>query len=142
MSEKTLKEHEQYHISQSGQDLLFTWKFVAGLSIEDMAKGIVDFANYCNTHKPKRALIDARQLDPICPALGWVSGQQSFPDQEEYMHWWQREVLPLYNSAGIVSLAVATGNPNAPGAIAENPPGVNFKMGYFNELDDASHWDI
>lgn len=140
MRGKTIKENKQYTISQSGSNLVFTWKQVTDLSIEDMAKGIIEFAGQCKNHQPDHALIDARLLNPKSPAIGWVSGQQRFDDQEAYMAWWTREIAPIYNDAGISRLAVATGNPNAPGELSENPPGVEFKMGYFNGLDDATNW--
>ncbi len=138
-AQKTIEDNGQYTISQSGSDLVFTWKYVAGLSIKDMASGIKSFATHCKSLKPHRAVIDARQLDPKSPGLGWVSGQQKFEEQEEYKPWWLREIIPLYNEAGISSLAVATGNPQAPGET--ETPGAKFKMGYLNSLDDAMNFN-
>jgi len=51
-----------------------------------------------------------------------------------------REIVQVYNDAGVVSLAVATGNPQAPGELPQVPPGDEFKIGYFNGLDDATGW--
>ncbi len=51
-----------------------------------------------------------------------------------------REIVPVYHEAGIASLAVATGDPNAPGELADIPPGVNFRMGYFPDLASAMRW--
>jgi len=58
------------------------------------------------------------------------------------MTWWTREVMPLLNDAGIVSLAVGTGDPNAPGELPEDPPGVKFKMGYIPNFDIAMQWNV
>ena len=140
MSENIIRESEQYTISQAGSDLIFTWKYIAGLSIKDMANGIQDFAMLCRSHKPRRAIIDARQLDQNSPGLKWVGGKQP-DDQEAYTPWWLREVVPFYNEAGISSLAVATGNSQAPGEIPETHPEVKFKMGYFHSLDDVFNYN-
>jgi len=138
----TMVDHAQYDISQSGTDLLFTWKHIEGLSVDDMANGITEFANQCKAIKPGRAVIDARQLDPNCAALAWVSGQKIDENQGEYNAWWLREIVPLYNAAGISGLAVATGNSQAPGELPQVPAGVEFNMGYFNGFDDAMIWTI
>ena len=87
-------------------------------------------------------MIDARNLEPDCEAIGWVSGQLRLEGEEEYGAWWSREIVPLYNDATISSLAVATGSPDAPGELADNPPGAKFRMGYFHDLDAAMHWKL
>lgn len=142
MSGKSIKENNQYTIIQSDDDseLSFTWNHTKGLGIDDFQKGILELVNQCKTHKPIHAVFDARNLDQNSPAFGWVSGKQKFESQEEYMSWWTREVAPGYNNSGIATVAVATGNPNSPGELKELPPGVNFKMGYFNSLEDAKNW--
>lgn len=129
-----------YSIIQSGTSLLFTWKQAEYFSVDAMARGISEFANHCKDIRPKNAVIDARLVDPQSPALGWVSGQQKVDGQEDYNTWWMREIVPLYHDAKIESLGVATGNPQAPGELMETLEGVNFKIGYFDGLDDASNW--
>ncbi|SRR6266446_1755258 len=142
MSGKTIKEDDQYTVIQSGDgsELCLNWNHIDRLSINDFKKGITEFVNQCKTHKPIHAVIDARNLDKNSPAFGWVSGQQKFEGEEEYMSWWTREVAPGYNNSRIATVAVATGNPNSPGELNELPQGVNFKMGYFNSLEDARNW--
>jgi len=39
-------------------------------------------------------------------------------------------------------MAVATGDAEAPGLLPQTPPGVDFKIGYFHGLDDATGWGI
>lgn len=136
-STDTIEENAQYSIQEAGESLVFTWHHVSGLSIADMADGVRAFAELCERHRPGIAVIDARALDQSSPGFLWVSGQKEFEGQEAYMAWWGREILPVYNRAGVAALAVATGNPEAPGALPESPPGANFRMGYFNGLEQA-----
>jgi len=144
MSTKTIETNSQYTISQSGDnsELSLNWAHVEGLSISDFKQGIAKFSVQCETNKPSRAVIDARSVDHQSPAFAWLSGQEKFEDQEEYMSWWMREVVPNYNDAKITSLAVATGNPQAPGELNEVAPEIHFKMGYFNSLEDARNWEV
>jgi hypothetical protein len=116
------------------------WKHVVGLNLQDFKRGVAQFADHCKTYKPNRAVIDARQLEPNGDPLGWVSGQKKIAGEEEYNTWWLREIVPIYHEAGVSSLAVATGNPNAPGELANIPKGVNFKIGYFIDLETAMQW--
>lgn len=142
-NEKVVEDIEQYSVvlAEDKKTLLLNWKRVTGLSIEDFRMGVVRFADQCKTHKPIRAVIDARKLDPGEDPVAWVSGQKKFTNEEEYAQWWTREIVPIYHEAGIASLSVATGNPNAPGELAEVPPGVNFKIGYFDDLESAMQWE-
>ena len=128
-NEKIVEDVAQYRtvLTEDEKALVLSWKHVAELSIEDFRMGVIRFASQCKTHKPARAVIDARKLDPAGDSLAWVSGQKKFTNEEEYAPWWTREIVPIYHEAGIASLAVATGNPNAPGELAEIPPGVNSK---------------
>jgi len=48
--------------------------------------------------------------------------------------------VPIYHEAGIDTLAVGTGDPNAPSELENSPPGVNFKIGYFSDLEAALAW--
>ncbi|MBI3524716.1 MAG: hypothetical protein HY066_09335 [Betaproteobacteria bacterium] len=142
MNGKTIKESDQYTVVKSGDgsELCFTWSHTEGLGLGDFKKGIIEFVNQCKTHRPIHAVFDARRLDKDSPAFGWVSGQQKFEGEEEYMSWWTREVAPGYNSSKIATLGIATGNPEAPGEIPKPPPGVDFKLGYFNSLEDVRNW--
>lgn len=135
-----LADHAQYRIVRSLDEgsLLFDWKAAPGLSAADFAAGIAAFAKQCEAEKPKRAVIDARQLDQGSGAMRWLRGQ-SDTHPEPYAPWWLREIVPLYHAAGIASLTVATGDPNAPGAI-EVPDGVTFAVGYFTDLETAMTW--
>ncbi|MGI9450173.1 MAG: hypothetical protein ACR2QH_06000 [Geminicoccaceae bacterium] len=141
---QSIEENAHYSITSDDENgtLVFSWKPVAGLGIRDMQDGIATFAGQCKLRKPAQAVIDARKLDPDSPARAWVSSQKTFPGQEDYGPWWSREIVPVYNDAGIASLAVATGDPNAPGEIASAPPGVTFKMGFFPNLDAAMRWRV
>ncbi|MFV1991357.1 MAG: hypothetical protein ACC652_11530 [Acidimicrobiales bacterium] len=138
-----IEDHEQYSIelTEDRDTLTFSWKFVAGLSAEHFADGIVRFADQCNAHKPTRAAIVAMALDPDSPAMGWLRSAEKVDGREEYDPWWAREIVPVYHEAGIAGLGVATGDPNAPGEV-ETPPGVNFKMGYFNDLAAVLAWQL
>ena len=138
MSTETIEDNAQYGVQEAGASLVFTWHPIAGLSIADMADGVRAFAELCERRRPEIAVIDARGLDQGSPGFLWVSGQKEFEGQEAYMAWWGREILPIYNRAGVSALAVATGNPEAPGALPESPPGAKFRMGYFNGLEAAS----
>ena len=134
--------HYRITLDKENEALVFSWKHVAALSIQDMQNGIAEFAGQCSTRRPARAVIDARKLDPDSPARAWVSSQKTFPGQEEYGPWWVREIVPVYRDAAIASLAVATGDPKAPGEITSLPPGVTFRMGFFPDLDAAMRWQI
>ena len=136
-----LVENEAYGfvLSEDQRVLLFIWKRVEGLSIELFKRGISEFAELCRNHRPSNAVIDAGALDQESPAVAWLrsSGVES---TEGYMDWWAREIVPLYNHAGIASLAVATGDPNAPGMLPNLPPEVRFKVGYFPDLETSLAW--
>lgn len=93
-----------------------------------------------NVKSTSQRVIDATKLDQNSPAIGWISGRQKFENEEDYMPWWAREIIPKYNNSGIATLAVATGNPNASGELSEQPPGVRFRMGYFKQLGEAKKW--
>lgn len=142
MDTKTISEHAHYRIIQSndGAELFFDWKNIPGISIADFKSGVAEFARQCEVHKPKSAVIDATKLDQSSPAVAWVTGRQKFANEEDYMPWWVRDIIPKYNNAGIGTLAVATGNPNASGEVSEQPPGFNFRMGYFKDLGGAKQW--
>ena len=139
-----LADHNQYRIvlAPDQNALLFEWKRVEGMGLQDFRSGVAEFAGLCKTRQPTRALIDARQLDPSGTALAWVSGRETPAGEEEYMTWWSREIVPVYHEAGISSLAVATGDPNAPGELPHLPSGGNFKMGYFSDLESALGWQV
>jgi len=131
--------HYTVELSADGSTAVFTWKAIEGLTCDDGRRGIEAFAHRCKDRRPTLAVIDARKLDPEGEVLGWVSGQATPPGEEEYATWWSREIAPVYHDAGVAGLAVATGNPEAPGEIP-TPPDVHFKIGYFYELDDALAW--
>lgn len=135
-------EHPHYTIESIGaaKALLFSWKPAPGLSARDFAAGIAEFADQCKAQHPTKAVIDARNLDQSSEAFQWLRGHVEPTDLDAYDPWWFKEIVPLYHDAGIASLAVATGDPNAPGELAEVPPGVKFKMGYFHDLDHALGW--
>ncbi len=139
---KIVEENEKYSFVLTADKtvLAFGWKHAAGLAVEDFQKGIAGFAAQCKTHKPARAVIDAAALDQGSPAVAWLRGQNPDTDREDYNTWWTRVVLPVLHEAGIVSLAVGTGDPNAPGELGQVPPGVNFKIGYFPDFDAAMAW--
>ena len=139
---KLLDENDAYSfvLSEDKQVLLFNWKHVKGLSVQIFQKGISEFAGQCKTHKPAHAVIDASALDQGSPAVAWLRSQSTDTDAEEYMTWWAREIVPVYHDAGISSVAVATGDPNAPGELSSLPPEVNFKMGYFPDLESSLGW--
>ena len=136
-----IKEHEQYNISLSGdhKTMLFSWNRIPGLTARDFAYGITDFASQCASHQPSRVVIDARQLDQESQAVHWLRGHARVEGLDAYDPWWMRTAVPLYHDAGIGSLTVATGDPNAPGEIP-TPDGAHFQMGYFTDVDAASNW--
>lgn len=132
--------HYSFVLSEDKQALLFNWKRVEGLSVPDFRKGIAEFAGQCKKHKPTRAVIDATKLDQGSPAVAWLRAQNADTGEEAYVKWWAREIVPVYHDAGISGLAVATGDPNAPGELANIPPGVKFKVGYFPDLETTLQW--
>jgi hypothetical protein len=139
--EKTLEENEQYSFAliERKNTMLFIWEYVEGLSIHDFRDGILAFAAQCKKTMPDRVVIDAASLDPSSPAVGWLRGDDS-DTYLNYGEWWAREIVPIYHEAGIDRLAVGTGDPNAPGELENSPPGVNFKIGYFSDIEAALAW--
>ena len=133
-------EYCRFVLVDDEKALLLDWKHVTNLTLADFKNCVAEFASYCKKYRPGRAVIDARALDPDGDVLGWVSGQKKIDGEEEYKSWWIRELIPLYNEAGISSLSVATGNPNAPGKVAYPPETFHFKVGYLNDLDAAMLW--
>lgn len=138
----TIAQNEQYSFVANEDDtaLLFDWKHVPGLSVRDFQKGIAEFAALCRARSPRHPVIDASALDQGSAAVAWLRGQDGATGDDLYVAWWMREIVPVYHEAGIASLAVATGDPNAPGELADIPPGVNFRMGYFPDLASAIRW--
>jgi len=138
-----LANTDQYRIVLASDEktVLFDWKHVEGIGVQEFGDGIATFAAYCGSHSPTLAVIDARKLDPKSDALSWVSGRATPPGEETYETWWAREILPVYNDSAIAGLAVATDDPNAPGEV-DGPPEANFKTGYFTNLDDALDWSL
>ena len=128
-------------LTEDKQALLFVWKHVSGLTLLDFKDGIAQFAaGLCKTYKPARAIFDARLLDSSGDPFAWVTGQKKFEGEEEYNTWWMREIVPIYNEAGISSLSVATGDPNAPGELKNMSEQVHFKVGYFEGIETAMEW--
>lgn len=138
---RAITEHDNYSISLSeeGTTMLFSWKRTPGLSAQAFADGITDFATQCVAHHPSRAVIDARQLDPDSEGVGWLRGRAEIDDLDAYEPWWVEMIVPRYHDASITSLAVATGDPNAPGEV-QTSEAVDFRMGYFNDVESASAW--
>jgi len=143
-AKKTLEENNQYSFVLSDEKetiLLFTWKHVPGLSGSDFQAGIAAYAKLCEIHKPTKAVIDASSLDQASQAIAWLRGNNDGMS-EDYNTWWTRAIVPVYHKAGILALSVATGDPNAPGELPNVPPGVEFKIGYFPDLDAAMSWEV
>ena len=132
--------HYSFVLSEDKQTLLFSWKPIAGLSAQDFRRVIAAFADQCKKYRPTHAVIDATALDQTSPAVAWLRAQNIDAEEEAYAKWWAREIVPVYHDAGISSLAVATGDPNAPGELANLPPGVNFKIGYFPDVETTLQW--
>lgn len=139
---KIVEESSQYSITlnEDKTALIFSWQYIKGLSINDFQKGISEFAVECNNHKPNYAVIDASNFDQDSPAIAWLQDRITNSQKENYMTWWSREIVPIYHDAGIISLAVGTGDPNAPGELPNTPPGVKFKIGYFPNFESALQW--
>lgn len=140
---KTIQDNEFYAIklNENLSALKLAWKQNNKLDIMKFKEGIKVFAESNKTHKPKRAVIDARQLDPNGDPFGWVSGQTEIQGIESYYPWWEREVAPILNESQISGLGVATGDPNAPGEIP-SPEVANFKIAYFTNFDQVLAWEI
>lgn len=129
-----------FELSEDRKTLLFTWKRVEGLSVAIFKKGILEFAELCQSHGPAYAVINAAALDQMSPAVAWLRSQEGVSEPEDYNSWWMREIVPLYRVAGVSSLAVATGDPKAPGELSDLPPAVSFRMGYFPDLETSLAW--
>ena len=136
-------EHEQYSFAllENKNTMLFIWEYVEGLSIADFRDGIITLATQCKKMLPDHIVIDAASLDQNSPAVKWLQGEES-NTYLNYSEWWSREILPIYHEVGVASLAVGTGDPNAPGALENSPPGVNFKIGYFTDVEAALSWRV
>jgi hypothetical protein len=141
-NEKIVQDNKlcRFILADDEKVLLLDWKHVTGLSLVDFKNCVAEFASNCKRYKPVRVVIDARELDPNGDVIGWVSGQKRIEGEEEYNSWWIREIVPFYHEAGISVLSVATGNPNAPGELPNVPKGVNFRIGYFTDLETAMQW--
>lgn len=63
-------------------------------------------------------------------------------DHEDFGRWWLREIAPAYHEAGIAGLAIVIGDPHAPGETDDLPPAVQFKRGYFSDLQAALSWQL
>lgn len=135
----TIDDHDQYTIARVGDAVLLAWKETPGLSADDFASGITRFATHCEQGKPTRAVIDARRLDQTSQATSWLRNQETVDGLDPYQTWWEREIDPRYNAAGIDSMAVATGDPNAPGQIP-SPTSAHFAVAYLSDLDAARTW--
>jgi len=144
MNEKIIEENSQYTFLFNKEEMvfMFRWKFVDGLDVDYFEKGITAFALLCKEYKPRYAVIDASELDQNSPAVAWLHGRISNTQEEDYMTWWLREIVPIYHDSGIVSLAVGTGDPNAPGELSNSPPEVKFKIGYFQKFESALQWKV
>jgi len=143
-NEITIEQNQLYdfRLIEGKSILMFIWKHSAGLSVQDFQEGIVKLATHCKTYKPARVVIEATELDQGSPAIAWLRGQNSDADIEDYTQWWMANIVPSYHESAINSLAVATGDSNAPGELQQSPPGVNFKMGYFHSLGSALQWHV
>ena len=120
--ETALEDRERYRITRSGDDLVLEWKQKSGLALDEFRAGVAEFAALCIRHRSDRALIDAGRLHPDGTTVGWVSGRRTPRGEEEYLTWWLREIVPRYYEAGISSLAVAIGDPDASGEGASSQP--------------------
>ncbi len=138
---RAITEHDHYSnsLSEDGIAMLLSWNRSPGLSAQAFADGIIDFATQCVAHHPSRAVIDARQLDPDSEGVAWLRGKSEVDGLAAYEPWWAETIVPLYHDAGISSLAVATGDPNAPGEVSTAPE-IKFLMGYFDDVEAASTW--
>lgn len=139
-----IEENDQYRfiLSEDNSVLMFDWKHIKGLVVENFQSGIIEFAAQCKLHKPTRAVIDAVELDQNSPAVAWLRGKNTDKAKDDYQTWWAREIVPMYHDSGIVSLAVGTGDPSAPGELPETPPEINFKIGYFTNFESAMQWKV
>lgn len=137
-----IEENEQYSfvLFDDRRVLLFSWKHIKGLVVENFQQAIARFAAECAARRPVHAVIDAVALDQGSPAVAWLRGHHRDNHIEDYHTWWSREILPLYHDAGIVTLAVGTGDPGAPGELSDTPSEVKFKIGYFSSCESAMQW--
>lgn len=119
--------------------LLFTWNHVPGLDIALFKTAILEFAQLCAELMPRKGIIDATALDQNSAAVGWLRGQPS-AEEVSYDDWWLSEIVPKYNAAQMAGLAVATGDPSAPGALPHLPEAVSFKVGYFPDMKASLGW--
>ena len=140
-NEVVVGEHDNYSFAfiEKKNTMLFIWEYVEGLSIQDFRDGIATFAAQCKEVMADHVVIDAAALDQASPAVAWLRGENTDVD-EVYGEWWAKNIVPIYHEAGIATLAVGTGDPNAPGELESSPPGIDFKIGYFADLDAALSW--
>lgn len=133
-----LDETDQYRIVEidgGAPTMLLDWKRIEGqLSVENERHGLRRFAELCSTRKPHRAVIDVHRLED--------QEEAADHDHEDFGAWWLREIVPAYHDAGIAGLAIVIGDPHAPGETDDLPPGVQFKRGYFSDLQAAISWKL
>lgn len=133
-----LDETDQYRIVKidgGALTMLLDWKRIEGqLSVEDDRRTVQRFAELCSAHKPHRAVIDVHRLED--------QEEATDHDHEDFGPWWTREIVPAYHEAGVAGLAIVIGDPTAPGETDDLPPGVQFKRGYFSDLQAALSWQL
>jgi hypothetical protein len=120
--------------------LVHNWRAEAGEDIPKFKKGVATFAAQCVELTAKHAAFDASQLDPSGIVVQWISGQHTPEGEEPYGPWWMREIVSVYNEVGLKSLAIASGDPNASGEQPQSPPGCEFAMGIFTDMESARNW--
>ena len=137
-NEVVVAEHDKFSFAfiEKKNTMFFIWEYVEGLSIQDFRDGIAVFAAQCKKVMADHVVIDAAALEQNSPAVAWLRGENT-DVEESYGEWWVGKIVPIYHEAEILTLAVGTGDPNAPGELKNSPPGVNFKIGYFADLDAA-----
>jgi len=84
-NEKIIEENDQYStiFNKNEMLLMFSWKYVKGLSLDDFQKGITECAIQCKECRPHYAVIDASVLDQHSPAVAWLHGQISNAQNED-----------------------------------------------------------
>ena len=137
----TILENNSYSFSrlETEDAILFTWKHIPGLEVSLFKAGLQAFAELCRQHNPAKGIIDATALDQQSAAVAWLRGQ-SDAEAQTYDNWWLEEIVPKYNAANLTGLAVATGDPSAPGELPNLPEAVKFKVGYFPDIAASVDW--
>ncbi len=120
-----------FDLDEPGSRLSFEWtEQSAAMTVDDYKSAIRDYAGLVLKHRVRRALVDLRHF-------------RYQVDANLLGSWWQDEIVPVYERAGLEKLAfVLPAGEAAPpdDAPAEPQEGARFLTKQFGSADAAISW--